>query len=74
MILDNVYRGCGRMVVKIEGLKHYEPWMVENDKCVYLHPSLANPTYAFWFFVMHSSSPKAQRFPFEATQAISLNP
>ena len=53
------------MVVKIEGLKHYEPWMVEKDNCVFTSsPSLANPNYAYLFSSNHSSSSKAKNFPF----------
>ena len=30
MILNNMYWGCGWVTMKIEGLKYYEPWIVEK--------------------------------------------
>ena len=36
------------MVVKIKKFKHYEPWMVEKDNCVFASTlSLVDPNYAF---------------------------
>ena len=60
--------------MKIEGLKHYEPGMVEKDNCVFtLHPSLAILLMDFDFPVCILQVLKHKGFFFEATQAILLN-